>query len=366
MYCAPSNKAKANNTSIQILTHGIGFDKGYVHSPFCQISFDKKIAVHSHQDGSPANTHRRSYWDLPFDNYNYSYINTAVAAGYHTLSYDRLGLGLSYHAQTPQETRDNIQSFLEVAALAAITRMLRNGTFPDVSTSFTKIIHVGHSFGSAQSYALAAMYPDISDGLVLTGFSMNGSFVGFFASGGNFVQANLNQPLRFGSSANAVALNTFSQTYGLTDLLTGITATPDALDYVDGYLTNANVNSQIYLFLYPGHFDPRIAYYGEQTKQPVTIGEMLTLSSLPMTNSFKGPVAVFTGQYDLPYCGGDCLATGGALASVPASVSENFPDASSFTAYIQPNTGHGLNFHYNATAGYTWIQNWLSKHNLAA
>lgn len=251
-----------------------------------------------------------------------------------------------------------------------MTRMLRSGTFPAVATKFDKIIHVGHSFGAAQSYALTAMYPDISDGLVLTGFSMNGSFVGFFGAGGNFVQANLNQPMRFGSNATATAFTTFSQYYGLTDLFTSVNVanTPTALDYVNGYLTSANVNSQIYLFLSPGnsHYDPLIAYYGEQTKQPVTIGELLTLGSLPATSPFKGPVAVFTGQYDLPYCGGDCLATGGALASVPASISNNFPNASSFTAYIQPNAGHGLNFHYNATAGYSWIQNWMAKHGLAA
>lgn len=31
-----------------------------------------------------------------------------------------------------------------------MTNMLRNGTFPKVNATFDKIVHVGHSFGSAQ------------------------------------------------------------------------------------------------------------------------------------------------------------------------------------------------------------------------
>ena len=51
-YCAPD---KGASSIVQLLTHGIGFD--------------------------------RSYWDLPFNNYNYSYTNVAVDQyGYSTLS----------------------------------------------------------------------------------------------------------------------------------------------------------------------------------------------------------------------------------------------------------------------------------------
>jgi pimeloyl-ACP methyl ester carboxylesterase len=60
--------------------------------------------------------------------------------------------------------------------------MLRNGTFPAANRTFNKVVHVGHSFGSAQTYALANLYPNLTDGIVLTGFSMNGSFVNSFAA----------------------------------------------------------------------------------------------------------------------------------------------------------------------------------------
>jgi hypothetical protein len=61
-YCKPDS---GNSSTIQVLTHGIGFDK--------------------------------TYWDLEYDNYNYSYVNVALAAGYSTLAIDRFGIGNSSH-----------------------------------------------------------------------------------------------------------------------------------------------------------------------------------------------------------------------------------------------------------------------------
>lgn len=155
-YCAPSHGAP---DTVQLLTHGIGFD--------------------------------RSYWDFPYNNYNYSYVNRAVEEyGYATFSHDRLGIGMSSHGEPVNE----IQVQLEIAALKKLTDLLRAGEIPGVP-KFKKVIHVGHSFGSVQSYALAAMYPDITDGLGLTGFSQNGTFLPFFQYGGGFTQANLNPNL---------------------------------------------------------------------------------------------------------------------------------------------------------------------------
>lgn len=72
---------------------------------------------------------------------------------------------------------------------------------------------------------------------------------------------------------------------------------------------------------------------------------------------------------DLPYCGGDCLATGNPdIPSVPATVAMNFPkvDPNDFTAYIQPNSGHGINAHYNATGAYGVIEGFLGGKGLAS
>lgn len=80
------------------------------------------------------------YWDSSYNDFNYSYVNVATDTfKYCTLSYDRLGIGNSSHGEPLNE----IQSFLEVAALAELTMMLRNGTFPGVNQAFEKVTHVG-------------------------------------------------------------------------------------------------------------------------------------------------------------------------------------------------------------------------------
>ena len=109
-YCHPDS---GPTNVVQLLTHGIGFD--------------------------------RSYWDLSFHNYNYSYVKTAVDEyGYSTFSWDRLGVGMSSHGEPVNE----IQALLEVDALRALTTDLRSGLIPGVSQKFCKVVHVGHSFGS--------------------------------------------------------------------------------------------------------------------------------------------------------------------------------------------------------------------------
>jgi pimeloyl-ACP methyl ester carboxylesterase len=261
------------------------------------------------------------------------------------------------------------------------------------------VIHVGHSFGSVQSYWLSALYPNNTDGLVLTGYSANGSWFPAAVGAWNLHSARLNQPLRFGNSSNAGVLSGLgsfasSETLvrGVQSLLSGVgieltdqeiwdeIATTEignlitgynqtglkSLNYPSGYLVPADLTASQYVFLCPGFFDDGLAVFTEQTKQPVTIGEILTVGNAPAKSSFAGPVLVFTGDRDQPFCGSDCSSTGTDAESIPAEAVAQFPSASVFEAYIQPNTGHGLTAHYNATAGYEVIQDWLAGHGLAA
>jgi pimeloyl-ACP methyl ester carboxylesterase len=337
-YCWPTN---GYSNVVQVLTHGIGFDK--------------------------------TYWDLAYDNYKYSYVDTALSYGYSVISLDRLGVGKSSHGEPLNE----IQAFLEVEALAEITRKLRAGTLPDCNADISKVIHVGHSFGSFQTFALSAKYPSLSDGIVLTGWSLNSSYPGFWAAGGDFVMANLNQPYRLGSTANAAVLSQVLEiksnadpatieAYGLIDYLAMPESGTQQENYPNGYFVNKDTNSLVYQFLLPGYFDPGIAYYAESGKQPVTMGELLTLASVPTTSLFHGPVLVITGSNDVPFCGGNCYLPDGTAPTIPAQAATAFVKASTFEAYVQPNTGHGMTFHYNATAGYSYINNWLKGHGLDA
>jgi hypothetical protein len=65
------------------------------------------------------------------------------------------------------------------------------------------------------------------------------------------------------------------------------------------------------------------------------------------------------GNEDLPFCGGNC--TGIIDGPIGPKI---FPAASPFKTYIQPNTGHGLNLHFNATGAYSVINSFLKENGL--
>ncbi|KAI4204176.1 MAG: hypothetical protein LQ350_001367 [Teloschistes chrysophthalmus] len=363
-FCKPDVE-NGTNPTVQVLTHGLGFDK--------------------------------TYWDLPFNDFNYSYIDVAVDQyGFCTLSIDRLGEGNSSKA----DPLSVLQAPAEMSVLYELTSMLRNGTLPNVPHAFSKIVHVGHSFGSALSYLLAVMHPTASDGLILTGFSQNGSYLAATVASWDSKLARLNQPLRFGNISYAAVSGAISmlgsssssntsqiasslakynislgelqqlfQTTDLGDLIAGAqpSDSPHQADLPSGYLTWTDAGSNQFAFLLPEFFDPSILQFAESTKFPYTLGELLTIGSgPPMAPEFKGPVQIVTGRQDSIYCGGDCLATGDpALASIPAKSKVAFPAAKAFEAYIQPDTAHGINLHYNSTAVYNVIQRFLNSQGLA-
>lgn len=292
-YCVPGNNDTASPKNVQVLTHGIGFD--------------------------------RSYWNLPYNSGNYSY--SAVATdkyGYATFSWDRLGIANSSHGDPVQE----IQALLEVDGLRALTQGLRDGCIDGVEDHFEKIVHVGHSFGSTHTYALTAMYPNISDGIALTGFSQNGSFVPFFQLGGNFIDVKENAAL--------------------------------APLYAHGYLAAGDPSGVQTNFFSPGAFDPKILTYAATTGQPVTIGELLTIGGETASpNHFAGPVIIVTGERDVPFCGGSCLNGAPNGSSIPAQAQKTFT-STNITTTIVPGAGHGLNLEYSHPFTYKSVNDFFA------
>ena len=146
------------------------------------------------------------------------------------------------------------------------------------------------------------MYPDLSDGLALTGFSQNGSFVGFFELGSNFIEAN--------------EVAAFSA-------------------YPVGYLAAGSQQAVQIDFFAPGDFDPAVLTYAYKNRQPVTVGELLTIGGETASpNPFAGPVHIVTGERDIPYCGGNCLAPPTGYPNIPSTSKQYFADASDFTVTI--------------------------------
>lgn len=232
--------------------------------------------------------------------------------------------------------------------LIELTKRFRSGELHgDLPTPSGRVIHVGHSFGSIMSNVLAAKNPELSDGVVLTGFSHNSSFPPGFPISTNFHLAKENRPEVWGN-------------------------------YSTGILTWGDELTLQYNFLKHPYFEPEVLAKAEEIKAPFAVSEFLTLwiPSL-VAPDFTGPVLVsakaigrlttrlvskhmgtdhyvqiITGDSDLAFCGGDCE---GVLE--PAAVA--FPASTNFATYIQPDAGHGLNLHRNASAFYDVILDFL-------
>lgn len=184
------------------------------------------------------------------------------SSSYHTLSYDRLGVGSS----TIADPLHSVQAFLEVSVLAELTRLLRTGRFPSAPQAplrYERVLHVGHSFGAILTSGLVNLAPELSDGIALTGYTASGMYLPYFVAGGNFQLASLNEPR--------------------------------PLARPPGYMIAGNMRASQYLFFLEGAYDPAILPYAERAKQTVTQGELLTIGGLAGENRYPGPVYVVTG-----------------------------------------------------------------------
>ena len=245
--------------------------------------------------------------------------------GFSTFAIDRLGSG----ASSIVDPVNILQAPVELQVVYELTMMLRNGTIPKFDSTFSKIVHVGWSYGSCLVYDLAASHPGSSDGIVLTGFSLNDTYFPRIIAGLDFQLARLNQPLRWGNESYAAVAQALlivgaannSLTYinqnhpelGLTladvnialrnlnfgDLVAGFQGPilPTPLNLPSEYMTWADVGAFQYSFWSPEFFDPALLEYSEVTKQPFTPGELLTAGTGTTTApNFKGPVLVISGS----------------------------------------------------------------------
>ena len=252
--------------------------------------------------------------DVAVDEYNFF-----------TIAIDRPGIGSS----SIEDPLKVLQMPVELSVIYEMTKMLRTSALHDIPYSFSKIIHVGHSFGSSLIYNLASQYPTASDALILTGFSLSGSYVGTVIAGFDSQIASLNQPLRFGTQdyaaiAEALAilgaanetLAFIEQRYpnlGVTladvelafrrlkfeDLVAGFEGPvlPTTRELPTGYITWADIEANQFAFFYRCGFDPAILKFAEKTKQPFATGELLTVGTKSIAAPlFKGSVLVLAGS----------------------------------------------------------------------
>ncbi|KAK0732082.1 Alpha/Beta hydrolase protein [Lasiosphaeris hirsuta] len=281
-FCKPKVLPAGRKNTVLLATHGLAFD--------------------------------RSYWDPALDKVKYSFVDAAVGRGYSVFYYDRLGVGKSspvsgYVAQL----------FNQVAILTEITKRVKAGKY--VGGKPDKVVLIGHSFGSTISLNTAVDNAGLADGLVLTGFSFNSTFLNAIG----FVEA---------VAPRIAAAKQPSKWAGLDT----------------GYLTSADIYSSVTSFFKAPDYSQAVAKYADATRTPFAITELITtgLISRP-PYAFAGPVLLITGQYDFIFCTSDC---DGALETPAAQI---FGKATPFKAVSYPGAGHGLNLHLNAAGSFKQI-----------
>ena len=321
---------------MQILSHGAAFDHRYcmlynvankhiipLHWLMSFLNIKVNVEIHTAQ---------------------YSYVHAAVNAGYTVLNYDRLGSGLS----DKPDAYTIVQGPFEVEVLRVLTEMARDGTLVSSSSGYTndpafqvnafdKVVHVGHSFGSAVTLALLAEYGNLSSGAISTGF---------------LISDHPNQDSTTVLGAEYAPSNN-PELFG---------------DRGSGYIVPATV-SNVQTSFYrrqnasdPAGFINELLAYGESIKQPLTVAEWASLRGLlniGYAPNFAGPLQFFLAEFDVLICSGDCKNNYDSTL-----IDELYPSATDVDFYIQPGAGHGLTFHRNASAGYAVMLDWLDSHGL--
>lgn len=290
--CLPKDAAKlAKVKTVQLLTHGATLD--------------------------------HNYWDIAP---GYSYVDAATAAGYATLSYDQLGVGLSDHPDPIQA----VQATSQVAVTHELIQLLREAKLG--GHSFDKVVGVGHSAGSTLTQGITTQYPGDFDAVILSGTSASAASVPLTVAAFNFVNANSDPAPQF----------------------RGLPA---------GFLTQESAAGiQFAFYRYP-NYDDHIFKKQVASKSTNTLGVLLTLGGIvaPSTK-FTGPVLLVNGQNDLVFCGGNCLVPTDQNA---LTMSTFYPAAAKGSqTYIAEGAGHAIAAHKSGPDSFKKMIQFLQANKL--
>ncbi|KAF2464114.1 alpha/beta-hydrolase [Lindgomyces ingoldianus] len=292
-FCTPEEMKGGKEKTVLVATHGLGYD--------------------------------RRYWAPSYKPDEYSFVQYALANGYSIFYYDRLGTGKSQILSGYTNQASN-----QIEILSKMVQEIRKGMYTS-TVKASKIVLVGHSFGSFISDAMVAQYPGLVEGVVLTG-------IGFAGLTDDAGPSSRWIPSAF---ASRIA-STVSSAYRSLD---------------SGYLSFGDVYAHIETFFHQPNYAVDVVEYAQAISQPFAIAEYLSLGRISLVAAeFKGPVFITSGQFDLIVCGGECKST-----FANGTQKEKFPKARVLETYAHPGAGHGVNFGANATGFFGKTVEFLDK-----
>jgi alpha-beta hydrolase superfamily lysophospholipase len=249
------------------------------------------------------------YWNFPYGNGYYSYVDAATAAGYATFDVDRIGDGNSSHPPSADVTIAAGAVSLHDAVTA-----LRTGALD--GHAFAHVIMVGHSLGSFETWAEVAAYHDV-DAVIITGaLHQVNPDVGTIAA--DDIYPAVDDPKFAGSGLDP------------------------------GYLTS-RPGTRESLFYDPATANPAVVAVDEADKSTVTAAELDGLfatlaepAAQQPSSQVSVPVLLVDGAEDNIFCAGVTAYNCTSPASVRAYESQFYAAAPSLTVVTIPDTGHDL------------------------
>jgi hypothetical protein len=271
------------------------------------------------------------YWDYPdpAGTDRYSFVSTALRAGYATLTIDMIGTGRSSHPASARTTVD-----AGVWVIHQVVQALRGAgpgrgvPGPRGRTSFARVVEVSWSFGTFFSWLEVSHYHDV-DAAVFTAATHH--------------------------LAVAVPL--------LGDALSLVPASQDpqfspTLD--PGYLTT-RPGTRRRIFYDPGPADAAVTAYDEAHKDLMTDAEVSGFpGALTARLDIRVPVLLVLGSSDPLFCGPhatDCSSADAMVAQERGFLGAAVP---AVTGYLLAGSGHAIGLMSNATTAYAVIQRWAS------
>ena len=254
-------------------------------------------------------TYNHLYWNFPYGNGYYSYVDAATAAGYATFDVDRIGAGNSSHPSSAALTVDAAAVALHDAVTA-----LRTGAVD--GHLFQRVVIVGHSLGSTEAWIEAARYQDV-DAVIVTGVLHAFSPAGLGALEADLYPA-ANDPKFAGSGLDS------------------------------GYLTTVPGTRES-LFYDPATTNPAVVAADEATKDTTTATELAGGAAIlgePPTDQpsyqITVPVLTVVGEDDSFFCTGVTAYNCADPASVRAFEAQYYSPAAHLKVVVIPDTGHDL------------------------
>lgn len=256
-------------------------------------------------------------WDFPYQPERYSYVRALNAAGIATLNVDRLGIGRSSHPDSSE-----VNTSAHVFVYHQLIQAARDGS---LGTRFSKVVIVGHSYGSVIAYGIGNRYPYDVDGIIITGLQHE------------FDEAFLQE-----FWANLHPANEEGGRFAGLD---------------DGYLTSRP--GQRHPYYRTEAADPKVIELDEATKETFTTTDARTFPPVMGESSgISDPVLDVIGEHDTWFCAGEPCSSPTSTAS---RSHQWYSDQICFEQFVIPEAGHDVNVHYTSSQWFAVAAEWTQR-----